>query len=31
MVLEVGMKLEKNWQTVADRITAWLHEKGLGD
>ena len=25
------MMLEKNWQAVADRIIAWLHDKGLGD
>jgi len=25
------MKLEKNWQQVADRIIAWLDKKGLGD
>ena len=25
------MMLEKNWQAVADRIMAWLDEKGSGD
>ena len=25
------MMLEKNWQQVADRIIAWLDEKGRGE
>ena len=29
--LPYDMMLEKNWQAVADRMIAWLNEKGLGD